>query len=231
MTPNGLTRPRLALARPAEHALAEVVRQSGWVPVPFPFVHSQASELPPPRPVAGCLALVVLSPAAGRAVASGLAPGTLCLVQGGGTADAMGRQDLELLLPPEARAEALWQLLRERFPAGGDFLLARGERSREYLEAAAQGTAWRIHPWITHREGLAEPFPAWPEVEAVLALSPLQAEALAPRSGRVQRFAWGEATAAAFERAGAPAHDHCLPSPGELNAMLARHFKPEESPC
>ncbi len=229
--PTVATRPRLALARPAEHPLAEAVRQSGWVAVPFPFMRTQASALLPPRPVDSCSALIVLSPAAGRAVAAGLTPGTLCLVQGVGTAEAMGREDLDIEIPLEARAEALWALLRERFPKGGEFLLARGERSREYLEVAAQNSVWRIHPWVTHREVAAVPFPAWPEVEAVLALSPLQAEVLAPLSARVQRFAWGEATAAAFERAGVPAQDRCLPRPSQLGAMLARHIKQEESPC
>ena len=71
-----------------------------------------------------------------------------------------------------------------------------------------------------------------PEVEAVLALSPMQAEILAPLAGKVQRFAWGEATAEAFAMAGAPAHAHCEPKPSLLWAMLAQHLNPkEESPC
>jgi hypothetical protein len=155
----------------------------------------------------------------------------VCLVQGAGTADALGRDDLEIELPSEARAEALWELMQSRFPDGGDFILARGERSREYLEVATRGTTWRIHPWVTHREVAKEPLPALPAVDGVLALSPLQAEILAPIALGVQRFAWGEATAVAFAKAGAPALAHCEPKPGLLWAMLAQHLNKEESPC
>jgi hypothetical protein len=70
-----------------------------------------------------------------------------------------------------------------------------------------------------------------PKVEAVLALSPLQAEILAPITGEVLRFAWGDATRDAFSRCGAPAHAHCEPKPGLLWAMLAQHLNKEESPC
>jgi hypothetical protein len=73
-------------------------------------------------------------------------------------------------------------------------------------------------------------------VDGVLALSPLQAEILAPLAGQVLRFAWGEATTEAFARAGAPAHAHCEPKPSLLWAMLAQHLaaeqnSKEESPC
>jgi uroporphyrinogen-III synthase len=223
--------PRLALARPAQHPLAEIARQAGWEPVPYAFTRLEASEVPPPRSVDAVAAVLVLSPSGAQVVAPCLPAGTLCLAQGRGTAEALGRADLRVELPAEARAEALWALLQARFPEGGDFLLARGERSREFLEGAAQGTAWRIHPWVTHREVPRSPFPPLPEVTAVLALSPLQAELLAPLSQGVKRFAWGQGTGAAFSAAGAPAHAQCDPRPTLLQAMLVDQLKKEESPC
>jgi uroporphyrinogen-III synthase len=228
--------PRLALARPARHPLAEVVRKAGWEPVPYAFTRLEVTGAPSPLRLEETDAVLVLSPSGAEAASPSLPAGTLCLVQGGGTADALGREDLDIRLPAEARAESLWELLREVFPEGGDFVLVRGERSREYLELAARGSDWRIHSWITHREVAREPFPPLPEVEAILALSPLQAELLAPRAGGLRRFAWGTATAEAFARAGAPAEAHCEPKPGLLWAMLAQHLpsqpKPlEDSPC
>lgn len=222
---------RLALARPAGHPLAEIVRQSGWLPVPYACTRLEASDQPPPRPLAGISAVLLLSPSGARLAAAALPAGTVCLVQGAGTADALRREDLEVLLAGEARAEALWSLLQARFPAGGDFILVRGERSREYLEAAASESPWRLHPWVTHREAARKPLPPLPEVEGVLALSPCQAELLASLSTGLQRFAWGQATAEAFARAGAPAHARCEPDPSLLWAMLADHRKKEESPC
>ncbi len=235
MTP-ATDHPRLALARPAQHPLAETVRKAGWKPVPYAFTRLEPSIVPPPRPFSAVSALLVLSPSGAKVAAPQLPAGTLCLVQGAGTSDALGREDLEVLLPSEAKAEALWDLLQARFPDGGEFILARGERSREYLEEAAKGTPWLIHPWVTHREAPRDPFPPLPKVEGVLALSPLQAEILAPLAARVQRFAWGEATAEAFAKAGAPAHAHCEPKPSLLWAMLAQHLAAqlimkEESPC
>ena len=235
MTPS-VHPPRLALARPAEHPLAGTVRKAGWKPIPYAFTRLQPSTLPPPRPFSGIAAVLILSPSGAKVAAARLPAGTLCLVQGAGTSDALGREDLEVHLPSEARAEALWDLLQERFPGGGEFVLVRGERSREYLEEAAKGTSWRIHPWVTHREAPREPFPPLPRVDGVLAMSPLQAEILAPLTGDVLRFAWGEATAEAFAKAGAPAHAHCEPKPSLLWAMLAQHLASqqnpkEESPC
>ena len=224
-------KPRLALARPAHHPLSDTVRKAGWEPVPYPFTRLQPSILPPPIPLATAGAVLLLSPSGARVAGPKLPPGTVCLVQGAGTAEALDREDLEILLPAEARAEALWDLLRERFPDGGSFVLARGERSREYLEEAARGSAWRIHPWVTHREAMRVPFPPLPEVEGVLALSPLQAEILAPLSRDLLRFAWGEGTARAFARAGVPVHGHCEPKPSLLWAMLAQHLKEENTPC
>lgn len=228
--------PRLALARPAQHPLAETVRQAGWVPVPYAFTSLKVSSAPPPIPFGEAQALLMLSPSGARVAAPRLPAGMVCLVQGAGTAEALGREDLDVQLPSEARAEALWELLQSRFPGGGDFILARGERSREYLEVATRGTGWRIHPWITHREVAKDPVPPLPEVEGVLALGPLQAEVLAPLVRAVLRFAWGEATAEAFARAGAPAHARCEPKPSLLWAMLAQHLASqqntqEESPC
>jgi uroporphyrinogen-III synthase len=228
--------PRLALARPAQHPLADTVRKAGWRPIPYPFTSLQGTGAAPPVLLNRVQALLVLSPSGAKVASKALPAGMTCLVQGVGTADALGREDLDVQLPFEARAEALWELLQERFPEGGEFVLVRGERSREYLEVAARGSAWRIHPWVTHCEAAREPFPPLPEVEAVLALSPTQAEILAPMSGTVQRFAWGEATAEAFARAGAPALAYCEPKPGLLWAMLAQHLSSqenskEESPC
>lgn len=223
--------PRLALARPAQHPLADTVRKAGWEPVPYAFTSLKVSSAAPPFALSEAEAFLALSPSGARVAAPALPAGMVCLLQGAGTAEALGREDLEVHLPAEARAESLWGLLQAQFPEGGDFILARGERSREYLEMAAKGSAWRIHPWVTHREVARAPFPPLPEVEAVLALSPLQAEILAPVSLAVQRFAWGEATAEAFAKAGAPAHAHCEPKPSLLWAMLAQHLKKEESPC
>jgi len=227
--------PRLALARPAQHPLADTVRKAGWRPVPYSFTALQVTGIAPPVPLAKVKALLLLSPSGAKVTAAGLPAGMTCLVQGAGTANALGREDLDVQLPSEARAEALWKLLQERFPDGGEFLLARGERSREYLEVASRNTPWHVHPWITHSEGARVPFPPMPKVEAVLALSPLQAEILAPRTADLLRFAWGEATAEAFAKAGAPAHAHCEPKPSLLWAMLAQHLasqeKKEESPC
>lgn len=235
MTPVA-NRPRLALARPANHPLADTVRKAGWIPVPYSFTSLKVTGSRPPVAFEKITAMLLLSPSGAKVVAPALPAGTTCLVQGAGTADALGRDDLTIHLPSEARAEALWELVQQRYPNGGDFLLARGERSREYMEVAARNTAWRIYPWITHREVARSPFPALPKVEGVLALSPLQAEILAPLTGHVLRFAWGDATAEAFAKAGEPADAFCEPKPSLLWAMLAQQLASqdqpkEESPC
>ncbi len=224
-------RPRLALARPAQHPLADTVRKAGWTPVPYAFTALKVSSGPPPIPFEKAEGVLLLSPSGARVATRWIPAGTTCLVQGAGTAEALGREDLAIQLPAEAHAESLWALLQSSFPKGGAFILARGERSREYLEMAARGTTWRLYPWITHRESAREPFPPLPAVAGVLALSPLQAEILAPLATEVLRFAWGESTRVAFERCGAPAHAHCEPKPGLLWAMLAQHLNKEESPC
>jgi uroporphyrinogen-III synthase len=235
MTPLVL-HPRLALARPAQHPLADIVRKAGWRPVPYSFTSLKGTGAAPPMLLQRVSALLVLSPSGAKVASKALPAGMTCLVQGAGTADALGREDLDIQLPTEARAEALWDLLQLRFPDGGDFVLVRGERSREFLEVAAKGSSWRIHPWVTHREAAREPFPPLPRVEGILALSPTQAEILAPLAGNVLRFAWGEATAEAFAKAGVPVDGHCEPKPSLLWAMLAQHLTSqmntkEESPC
>ena len=229
MTP-AAKRPRLALARPLQHPLSDTVRKAGWVPVPYAFTRLQPSISAPPKPFSSTSALLILSPSGAKVAGPQLPAGTICLVQGAGTSDALGREDLDVRLPMEARAEALWDLVQEQFPEGGDFILARGERSREYLEVAAKGTPWRMHPWVTHREAPRIPFPPLPDVEGVLAMSPFQAELLAPISRGVKRFAWGEAAAEAFARAGVPAHACCEPKPSLLWAMLAQQLASQENP-
>jgi uroporphyrinogen-III synthase len=214
----------------------DLVRKAGWEPIPYSFTQLQPTHQPPPRPFEDMAALLLLSPSGARVAAPLLPPGLCCLALGAGTAEALGRQDLEVHLPEEAKAEALWDLLQEQFPEGGDFILVRGERSREYLEVTASGTPWRLHPWVTHREAARDPFPPLPDAKAVLALSPFQAELLAPLAGQLTRFAWGSGATAAFARCGAPATAHCEPKPSLLWAMLAQflasqeHPK-EESPC
>jgi uroporphyrinogen-III synthase len=233
---NSVQLPRLALARPLQHPLAGIVCKSGWQPVPYSFTSLNVTGAEPPLPLELVQALVVLSPSGAKMVSAALPVGMTCLAQGAGTADALGREDLDIQLPSEARAEALLELIQAHYPMGGNFLLARGERSREFLEVACRNTPWRIHPWITHREVAKNPLPALPAVEAVLAFSPMQAEILAPLANEVLRFAWGEATAEAFAKAGAPAQAHCEPKPSLLWAMLAQYLesqrkKQEETLC
>jgi uroporphyrinogen-III synthase len=118
------------------------------------------------------------------------------------------------------RAEGLWELLRTRFPQGGRFLLVRGERSRGFLEQAAAGTPWRIEPWITHREVPDDPPPSLDGLDAVLALSPLQAELLAGAPAALRRYAWGARTAEAFAASGRPADGTVEPDADALVAFL-----------
>ena len=223
--------PRLALARPAGHPLVAAAARAGWEAVPRAFTRMEATGLPAPRPVQAVQAVLVLSPTGARCAARLLPPGTRCLVQGPGTAEALGRVDLQVEAAAEGRAESLWNLLRACFPGGGDFLLVRGARSGERLEALASGGPWHLHPWTTHREAAATPFPDLVGLSAVLALSPFQAELLAPRTRDLLRFAWGERAAEAFARCGAPATGACPPDPAALQDLLARHLPQEELPC
>ena len=207
---------RLGLARGPEEPLSRVVREAGWEPVPV-FL----TEMAPtgrPRPLASPDAVILLSPAGARH--ANLPEGVPVLATEGAAA-ALAGGGWQASAGPGA--EALWSLLRERFPSGGEFLLVRGERSRGYLEEVSEGTPWRLVPWITHSEKAKDPPPAMPFLDAVLALSPLQAELLGPRSRGILRFAWGERAAEAFRRCGTPAHDSCLARPEDLGRMLASY--------
>lgn len=205
---------RLGLARALDDAMSRAVLASGWEPVPFHVTGMEATGAPPPIPRAD--AVIVLSPTAARLAT--LPEGLLCLAQGAATAAALhGREVVTSAIP---RAEGLFQLLKERFPGGGDFLLARAERSREHLEEAAKGTEWVLHPWITHREIPLDPLPPLPGLDALLALSPLQAEVLGPVSGPALRLAWGERTHEAFARSGYPSHGWCEPQIPALQRLL-----------
>lgn len=208
---------RLGLARQPGDPLGRVAAGAGWEPVPL-FLTEMAptgAPLPLERPDG----ILLLSPSGARV--PDLPEGVPCLVTGEGTAAALpGRP---VLVSPEPKAEGLWTLLRERFPAGGRFLLVRGERSRGYLEEVSAGTPWVLVSWVTHAEKAKDPLPPMPLLDAVLALSPLQAELLGPRSAALLRFAWGERTAEAFRAAGFPPHGSCLARPEALGCMLASY--------
>ena len=206
---------RLGLARESEDLLGQAVAGAGWEPVPVFLTEQVPTQAP--RPLERPDALLLLSPAGARF--GELPEGIPVLATAGAAREAAGGR--ALLASPEPRAEGLWELLRNRFPGGGQFLLVRGERSRGYLEAVSAGTPWRLVPWITHAEKAKDPLPDLPALEAVLALSPLQAELLGPLSSGILRFAWGERAAQAFSRAGFPAHDSCLARPEALGRMLA----------
>ncbi len=209
---------RLGMARGIDETLSKSVRKAGWEPVFWAVTELQPAGTP--IPFSPARAAIILSPAGAKAAK--LPPGMLCLVTGEATGRAI--QGHEVIVSSEPRAEGLWSALRNRYPEGGDFLLVRGERSRGYLEEVAEGTAWRLHPWITHHEAPLDPAPKRPEVDAVLALSPLQAEVMAPIAQDVLRFAWGERTGKAFEDAGAPAHAVCEPTTEALGRILASYL-------
>ncbi|MBP1626664.1 MAG: hypothetical protein H6Q00_1139 [Holophagaceae bacterium] len=208
---------RLALDRPLDHPLCERIRSAGWVPIPYACTEQVPSQEGPPQ--GRWDAVLILSPAGARAILPFLKPGTLCLATGQGTAALLS--DFPVLTPTLPKAEGLWDLLCERFPQGGTFLLVRGGRSRGYLETQASGKPWQLKAWVSHREQPLSPPPPLPEASAVLALSPLQAEVLAPLALDRQRFAWGQRTALAFAAAGAPATASCEPTPEALEALLA----------
>lgn len=213
---------RLLLARPADHPLVEVVRQAGWIPVPCFTTRTVSLNDPPPIPLGHAAAVVILSPAGARAVAAHLLPGMRILATGPGTAEPLLGRGLDLRQPEEPRGESLWELLQSCVPGGGDIVAVRAERGRDFLARVCEGSPWRLHPWITHREVPADPLPDLPQAEALLALGPLQAELLGPRAGERLRLAWGVRTAAAFAACGYPAHDSCDPTPASLALMLAR---------
>ena len=210
---------RLGLARAPEDALCRTVQAAGWEPVPLFLTAMEATQAPPP---AAADAVLVLSPSAARLAL--LPPGLPCLAQGEATARALAGREVHL--SPRPSAEGLFDLLRERFPAGGTFLLARAERSRQFLEEAAQGSPWRLLPWITHREAPLAPPPAMPALDAVLALGPLQAELLGPRSEGLLRLAWGQRTQQAFVKAGYPVDGCCEPDATALQRLLTALLKP-----
>lgn len=209
---------RLGLARTPEDALFAAVSEAGWEPVPCPFTTFEPTEEDNPCPKADLA--IVLSPAAARAAT--LDPALPCLATGEATAKPLRNGIRPLHLPETPDAEGLWKALRMILPEGGKVLLVRGERSREFLEHVAADSPWQLHPWITHREVATSPFPDLSDLDAVLALGPLQAELLAARARHLLRFAWGHRTADAFARCGAPAADWCEPRPGALKAMLQR---------
>jgi uroporphyrinogen-III synthase len=216
---------RLALARAHTHPISAAVREAGWEPVPFFPTEIHPTRQAPPLPPEAVEAVVVLSPSAAAAASPWLRPDMVCLATGQGTRESLGmephgRPDLEILTPRTPDAESLWELMQARFPKGGEFLLARGHRSRKVLEKLSDGTAWRVHPWITHEELIRNPPPPMPEVEAVLALSPVQALALVPEAAHLLRFAWGQGAARIFEEAGMEVDGICDPELPSLRTML-----------
>ncbi|MBL0209713.1 MAG: hypothetical protein IPQ13_02195 [Holophagaceae bacterium] len=221
---------KLALARPLDHPLCRAVAEAGWEPVPYYITVQEFTHATPPMALEAVSALLVLSPAAAQAVKVWVARSMDVVVQGEGTEQTLGLESVDskhLRRPRQATAESLWDMLQQAYPDGGEFVLARGERSRQYIEAVAKGTAWRIHPWITHREVPTKPEPTLPGVDAVLALSPLQAEYLAGIPGDLLRFAWGERAANAFKASGAEVHGVCEPRKDALIHLL-RTFAPTQ---
>jgi uroporphyrinogen-III synthase len=217
---------RLGLARHLKHPIAQAVAKAGWEPVFLPLVTTVPVGEPPPGQLATCDAVLVLSPSGAQLAGPLLPPDKLVLCQGEGTLEALAPFAKQAEMSANRRAEGLWDLLRQRFPMGGKFILVRGERSRGYLEAMAQESSWRIEPWITHREEAAEPTPSLEGLDAVLALSPLQAELLAPLAKDLLRFAWGPRTGDAFMLARRPAHGTCDPSTEALTQILCNYLDP-----
>jgi hypothetical protein len=65
--------------------------------------------------------------------------------------------------------------------------------------------------------------PALPALDAVLALSPLQAQLLGPVAGHRLRLAWGQRTHRAFQQAGYPGDGWCQPEASALQRLLSLH--------
>jgi len=201
----------------------------------FPFTRIVPLGTPPPQALSAYSAVLLPSPNAAWALRPWLDPhqAPVLVAQGQGTLNALASLEVpadRLRCSPVPTAEGIWELLRTEFPEGGSFLLARGERSRGFLEEAAQGTPWRVWPWVTHREQPADPPPPLPKVDGVLALSPLQAEILGRLAHRLLRFGWGERTAFGFQSAGAEATATCEPRIEALTAMLREHLTPKVRP-
>lgn len=221
---------KLALARPLDHPLCRAVAEADWEPVPYYITSQEFTHATPPMGLDTISALLVLSPAAAQAVKVWVTKSMAVVVQGEGTEQTLGPNSVDsahIRRPRQATAESLWDMLQQAYPEGGDFVLARGERSRQYIEAVAKGSAWRIHPWITHREVPTQPEPTLPTVDALLALSPLQAEYMAGIPGNLLRFAWGERAAKAFQSSGAEVHGVCEPQKEDLIHLL-RTFAPTQ---
>lgn len=221
---------RIALARPGSHPISQAVREAGWEPVDFPLTRIVANGAPPPRSLGTYQGIILLSPGAAWAVRPWLEgsaqPGTstVFLVQGQGTLEALGEVSGEARMAPTPSAEGIWELLKQDFPKGGCFLLARAERSRGYLEDVSAGTPWKLWPWVTHHEEAAVPLPSLPKVDAVLALSPMQAELLGPLSGSLLRFGWGDRTVFGFRKAGLEPTATCEPRLEALTSLLRLHL-------
>lgn len=212
----------LGLARRQGDVLFETVEQAGFEPRSLFVTRMDLTHAPiPDGKFDGTFdAAIILSPAAAQAAL--LPPQLPVLVTGEATGAAFS--DRPCFISPLPKAEGLWQLVQERFPKGGHFLLIRGERSRGYLDEVSQGTPWSFTPWITHREAPVNPLPDLTGLDAVLALSPLQAEILAPLAQNKLRFAWGERSANAFLKAECPAHAFCASSKTDLLRMLQKHL-------
>jgi uroporphyrinogen-III synthase len=216
---------RLGLARNIGDVIYLTALYAGWHPVPF-FVTAIESTLAI-QPIENPDAAIIMSPTAARLAK--LPPHLLCLAQGYATASFLRNQPL--LISSIPRAEGLFDLLKQYFPNGGNFVLLRAERSRKYLENVTKGTPWRLHVWVTHREVPVQLLPATSGLTAVLGLSPLQAELLGPISGDLLRFAWGRRTKMAFGNAGYPATDWCEPEIFALRQLLLMQAKQLRTLC
>jgi uroporphyrinogen-III synthase len=217
---------RIALARPGAHPISRAIQEAGWEPVDFPLTRIVSNGAPPPQPLNSYRGVVLLSPGSAWALRPWLEPGTstVLLAQGQGTLEALGETRLETRLAATPTAEGIWELLQRDFPDGGSFLLARAERSRGYLEEVSSGTLWKLWPWITHHEQPMDPLPKLPPVDAVLALSPMQAELLGPMSQHLLRFGWGERTVFGFRKAGMEPTATCEPRLEALTSLLREHL-------
>ena len=199
-------------------------RKAGWEPVDFPLTRIVSNGAPPPQPLSTYQGVVLPSPGAAWAVRPWLEPGAMLLVQGQGTLDALGEAASAIKMAPTPTAEGIWELLQREFPAGGNFLLARAERSRGYLEDVSTGSPWKLWPWVTHHEEAVDPLPTLPAVDAVLALSPMQAELLGRLSANLLRFGWGERTTFGYRKAGLEPTAICEPKLEALTSLLRQHL-------
>lgn len=198
----------------------------------FPLTRISATGAPPPDRLGTYQGIILLSPGAAWALRPWLEPGlaTPIILQGQGTFDALGGAGVDARLAGAPTAEGVWARLREDFPEGGCFLLARAERSRGFLEEVSAGTPWKIRPWVVHREEPIDPLPPLPAVDAVLALSPMQAELFAPLSRDLFRFGWGGRTVFGFRKFGLEPTATCEPRLEDLGRMLREHFPAKVQP-